>query len=254
MFYLTLPSNSSLDFFPENTLTHYKVRLPYTIALDGQWEVGLAEIQYPHTWYNVQGSACNIRVCSKPGGAISVDKALTLSNGYYQDVSTLVECINRQLSSKLDLPEEIAFRYDTITQKVALRITDAYRIKLDPGLHRLLGFDEKEDWLSSSHCQGRYVADLAQGFHNLYVYTDIVESRAVGDCLVPLLRIVPIQGNNGDVVDVVCNPVHYVPLQFKHFQTIDVYIRDDAGSPVPFERGKVVVTLHLRRRPWLAQR
>ena len=36
--------------------------------------------------------------------------------------------------------------------------------------------------------------DLEHGFHDLYVYCDIVQSQYVGDALVPLLRIVPVEG------------------------------------------------------------
>ena len=52
-FYLTLPSNSSMELYPDNTLAHYVTKLPQRIELDGQWEVGLVEIQYPHSWYNI---------------------------------------------------------------------------------------------------------------------------------------------------------------------------------------------------------
>ena len=53
-FYLHLPSNSSLDKFPTNTLTEYSVCLPQTISLTSDWEVSLTEIHYPHSWNNVQ--------------------------------------------------------------------------------------------------------------------------------------------------------------------------------------------------------
>ena len=53
MFYLTLPSNSSFDHFPNNTLSEYTTKLPQEINLEEFWEVGVAEIGYPHTWYNI---------------------------------------------------------------------------------------------------------------------------------------------------------------------------------------------------------
>ena len=53
-FYVALPSNASLAVFPNNTATSYRVKLPQTIDLDGNWEVGLYSITYPHTWYNLQ--------------------------------------------------------------------------------------------------------------------------------------------------------------------------------------------------------
>ena len=51
-FYVTLPSNSSMQYFPDNKTSNFVTKLPRTLQLDGEWEVGLAEIVYPHTWYN----------------------------------------------------------------------------------------------------------------------------------------------------------------------------------------------------------
>ena len=49
---MTLPSNTK---FEGNTTANFKVRLPQKVVLDGDWEVALVEIMYPHTWYNVTG-------------------------------------------------------------------------------------------------------------------------------------------------------------------------------------------------------
>ena len=53
-FYLTLPSNASLNEFPNNKTTSYRVKLPQSIDLEGVWEVGLYSISYPNTWYTLQ--------------------------------------------------------------------------------------------------------------------------------------------------------------------------------------------------------
>ena len=42
--------------------------------------------------------------------------------------------------------------------------------------------------------------------------------------------------------------VQYVTLVCKDFGTIEIDIRDDTGTLVPYERGKVTATLHFRRR------
>ena len=67
MFYLTLTSNSSMEYFPDNTVTKYTPSLPQTVDLDGSWEVGLAEIQYPHSWYNVKQSGMWLRLHNRRG-------------------------------------------------------------------------------------------------------------------------------------------------------------------------------------------
>ena len=47
-FYLTLPSHSSLQEFPQNANNNFKVRLPKVIRLDeGDWKVALASISLP---------------------------------------------------------------------------------------------------------------------------------------------------------------------------------------------------------------
>jgi hypothetical protein len=52
-FYLTHPSNASLDIFPDNInkTTSFRVILPQPVELDGNWEVRLYSISYPNTWY-----------------------------------------------------------------------------------------------------------------------------------------------------------------------------------------------------------
>ena len=62
MFYLTLPSNSYMDYFPDNKLTHFSTRLPQMMDLDGSWEIGLSEIQYPHSWYDIKKGEAWVQV------------------------------------------------------------------------------------------------------------------------------------------------------------------------------------------------
>ena len=71
-----------------------------------------------------------------------------------------------------------------------------------------------------------------------------MESRIVGDSLAPLLRSLPVGGSHGATVYDRFTNIHYVPL----FKLIEMNIKDDTGRFVPFEYGKVTMTLHFRRR------
>ena len=53
-FYLTLPSNSPMKYFPQNTVANFRVKLADRIVLLGQWEVALTGLHYPHTWSTVR--------------------------------------------------------------------------------------------------------------------------------------------------------------------------------------------------------
>ena len=43
-----------MKIYPSNTVTNFSTQLPDSLFLDGDWEVGLAEIQYPYTWDNIR--------------------------------------------------------------------------------------------------------------------------------------------------------------------------------------------------------
>jgi hypothetical protein len=54
--------------------------------------------------------------------------------------------------------------------------------------------------------------DVKKGLNSLYVYCPLVESRMVGDAHVPLLRIVPVEGRDGEMITRVFDPIQYCPV------------------------------------------
>jgi uncharacterized protein (UPF0248 family) len=82
-----------------------------------------------------------------------------------------------------------------------------------------------------------WVADVKKGLNILYVDCPLVEPRMVGDAQVPLFRIVPVEGRDGEMITRVFDPIQFCPLLQRRFQTVEIDIRDDTGSLVPFERG-----------------
>ena len=86
--------------------------------------------------------------------------------------------------------------------------------------------------------------DVNQGFYSLYVYCNLIEPRIIGDSEVPLLRIVPVEGHSGKMITKPYENIQYVPMLQKHFRTIEIDKKKDTGQRVPFELGKLVVTLH----------
>lgn len=61
-FYLTLMSNSSLNYYPENKTSTFTVHLPQKIQLLGEWSVALAELHYPYNFFNVTDGENNIYI------------------------------------------------------------------------------------------------------------------------------------------------------------------------------------------------
>ena len=78
----------------------------------------------------------------------------------------------------------------------------------------------------------------------IYVYCDIVQPQIVGDTSAQLLKSISAEGKLGDIIAKTFTNIQYVPIRTKSFEPVEVLLRNDTGDPVPFERGKVVITLH----------
>ena len=96
-----------------------------------------------------------------------------------------------------------------------------------------------------------YVADLTT-VSTIYVYCDIVQPQIVGDTSAQLLKSIPAEGTFGDIITKTFTNIQYVPMQRKLFEDVEILLRSDTGDPVPFERGKVVTTLHFRQHSYFS--
>ena len=113
-FYLTLASNASLDLHPDNTLTRYATALPQQISLSGQWECGLVEMQYTHSWYNVTSDNTWLGVTLD-----GVDFVVKIEAGYYDTPETLIRAINRSIRTVVK-EKKVKLSYSDITQNVTI--------------------------------------------------------------------------------------------------------------------------------------
>ena len=143
----------------------------------------------------------------------------------------------------------IFFKYNRINGKVSVKIPDipnkTITVMLTPALYGFLGYKDPQ---VRKDTKTTFVSDINQGFYSLFVYTDILEHRPVGDITAPLLRVIPVTGYQGDVITKTYENIQYFPIQKKQFDTIEIDIRTDMGKPVKFKNGKVLVTLHFRKR------
>ena len=82
-----------MKYFPSNTLTEYTTHLAKEIDLQGEWEVGLTEIQYPHAWYNITDSDEHHFSFSSDDGANWLN--CRIESGLYLNVEALLEAIQK---------------------------------------------------------------------------------------------------------------------------------------------------------------
>ena len=267
--FLTLPSNSSTDIYRENKLSDYTVHLPKEINLSGSWELGLFEILYPNSWYNIDTNKCYIFYRR---GAVQFFTVLTA--GYYQQPQYVVlqilhemkqkfQARNKTLVSEGVLTKPIDFLFDLTYNPQTQRTTVSIQYKngapmveregsMQPDvtvtfseqLASFLGFQKK-------HYPeiGEYISENVANVDTvnaIYVYCDVIEHRTVGHTLALLIGVLPVTGKSGAYVSKRYDKIQYHPILKKNFSNIHISLRDDQAKPICFRKGKVIVTLHLR--------
>lgn len=271
-FSIVLPSNSSMEMFPDNKTSSYKVVLPHTLKVDRErYEVALSEIQFPVTWYNMrEGKNFFVKTVHnvtdkefysyyerndmiplakehkfKPTpGTVKV----TIPPGHYSKPEEIVTLLNEKESKRL---RPIKFHYDSIGRRIKMTLEKHCTLKMSSSdIALCLGFhgQEYKTEKESKSFISESIASVTSMYHSIYVYTNIIENQHTGNFKVPLLRVVPVQANYGQLSCVNYDRPHYMPLSQSEIQTIEVDLRDDTGDLVSFESGKVVTTLLFRRK------
>lgn len=260
-FYLTLPSNSSAKYFPENTAAHFWTKLSKSYTLDGQWEVGLSSIVFPSRFGHKPIDSFSFKTFYfKNYHSLVGGFEHKIRGGVYASGSDLVDELNRQLrkpfrevvqEGRMGWNKVTKFRYDATTRKIFLNMTPALRMEFPNELAKLMGMEQNvlvnedadEDFLYESPNPCELDAEVSA----MYVYCDLIEEVPVGDSMVPLLAICDTQSTYGWTVHRRYEKPMYVPLKKRDFDTLEIDIRTNTGDPMPFLTGPLVVTLHFRK-------
>ena len=243
-FYMTLPSNSSTDVYPDNSPGHFYTNLPQTYTLN-EYEVGLSEIQFPSTLSNL---TTDMIIVYKHDYEDAL-KTYTLPSGLYDSPSTIAKELNRLIENKKHR-NKTKFVYNKSSRRTTLQVYKNEMILLTPSLSNLL---QLPDYLIEGPVTMISGGDMEVSGNSvsMYVYCDIVSHRQVGDTMVPLLRTIPITDKQGSVIYQIFEKPHYLPLSRSTFSTIEVLLSNGQGETPHFAGDiKTVVTLHLRPRKY----
>lgn len=273
-FYMTLLSNSSMDFHPQNKTSSFTVQLPRYMRLDGDWEVGLAEIQYPYTFYTVSEGHNDIHleitdvteaftkwVAANPKKLISEGKFPTstikckISQGYYSDVVDIISAVNDSISKATKVSK--VFEYDSKTRTAKASNTDVklngkfiQTCTLSERLGIQLGFPPRVDVFSVK--RSPYVTNIKFGVPDkMIIYCDIVEPQIFGDSFSRVLTSVNTLPEGeaffAKTISTYFNVPQYIPVQTRNFEAITIDIRDIEAKAMSFQYGTLSVKLHFRK-------
>ena len=88
--------------------------------------------------------------------------------------------------------------FNEINHTIAMKVKRNCKIIISPLLQSMLGF--RQDIFPPGEYVSDWVVDVKKGLTYLYVYCPLVEPRMVGDAQEPLLRMVPVEGRDGEMI------------------------------------------------------
>ena len=137
-FYVTLPSKSSMQYFPDNKTSNFVTKLSRALQLDGEWEVGLAEIDYLHAWYNIREGKNSVEIYA-PENFFLVFKTVeySIQPGYYEKVQDVIDAL---LKAGLANLTDVDVTYDDTSKRVSVKCAKGAVLKLRGDIARMFGF------------------------------------------------------------------------------------------------------------------
>ena len=97
-FYLYLPSNSSAAYHAAQTVANFKTTLAQPVLLEpGCWEVGLASLCYPRTWFNVKASEVFVTRPSAGGSVVTISAVFPAAR--YRNAKHLISAVSFGITS-----------------------------------------------------------------------------------------------------------------------------------------------------------
>ena len=190
-----------------------QIRNKREVSLEGELECALKEIHYPRTWASLFPHECTFVVDREEWGSAWEERRI--ETGYYFFPRELVNTINNAI--QLD---GVHFSYSETAQRVIVEIPPDCRIHFIEPLSSMLGLGHGNTMCESSMESGKFPIYLSRGIDSLYIYTDAVQTKLVGDTSVPLLRVVPVHVSYGSMVFKEYSSPVYSPLSKNMFSTI----------------------------------
>ena len=170
-FYISLESNADIQNHPANTANNFKVTLQTPIDLRGEWETGLAQIIFPHSWHEKiikENEDKHILFAIKlhvPGDgkgkdgkddptAYSYWRNLYIAPSNYHTIKDLVMAIRNTCESSKSLQVQFIYRgqvgQPVDTDYIRINCIDKVLLAINLDLAKILSYDvdkiRREKW------------------------------------------------------------------------------------------------------------
>ena len=270
-FYVTLPSNGSMDIYKNNKQSNYSNKLSIPLTLTSNYEVALVGISY-FEYIKVNMGKISFTNALDYNELLSLEVYVFESEPIEHFVQRINKAIDEKIVQKLYTQSNLKNSdFDKITeQTIKTNLKDKKRLNFEVKKNKLymivpenqfvkiegdllinyFDIGEKTSYNGLVEIEIKILSLYKQIniINVMYVYTDIIEDQIVGDQLVPLLRnIITHKKFNHPVSHEFENP-HYVRVNKSFISSINIDIRDTLGNNIQFSEkySQVICKLHFR--------
>lgn len=255
-FYVHLPSNSSHNFFPNNSASSFRTKLPSPLEFGStKYEVAITELSYIYSFQQLPEQADRRVEVSVEANKIEKEANKTpvnvfymfLKQKHYGDITQIVREINDGFPNLSRVKKIIT--YSAERRRVFFDFgQNIKKFKFSENLRQILGFSSTELTKTSvNYSLAENPVDLSLKQTRLFVYTDIIEPQIVGDTFAPLLTSTSFVGYERQPITHTFEP-KYLPLNRYFIDTIHILLCNEFGEQIYFDFGTASVTLHFRPR------
>jgi len=177
-FTMTLPSNSSMNYYEDNTAAQFTTKLAHTIELDGDWEVGLSSIGVPAEVENAIAKECYCNIYYED----VLKWTLTLPPGHYYRISHVIDALHSEQRRILEgkATQIVRFTHMNSRKRVMMSVHNSItaRVKFEFSLNlaRMIRFKAGTIYLGKDvPITGEKPLDLASNLNSFYVYCDLLQ-------------------------------------------------------------------------------
>lgn len=279
-FYVNVLSGCSMNLYPENTLSKFRVKLPYNIkfSLEDNWYVGITrfsctsikniqnkENSGPRIIFKFSSSKHNFTIVqilqAVPRFVASIDHSSFFNK--YTDTNTSLLEYNFQNKKFLEVYADRLRKTIKIPTEYVLSPRELFDIYFSQiiGKDRQIQVDYLRTWFKNRQEPFLVTPEVIKNYsplisdyeplNYLCIYTDMIKPRIIGDRLTRALYMQPIQNESDwssrNVIDV--KNVEYYPLEFIDMSEINILFADETGEQINFNNStfSTMVLLHFKR-------
>ena len=186
------------------------------------------------------------------------------SGGYFKSIGELLDSINFELNKHFFRAKNIEFKENVrnpatqykfrfeldYTGRVRFSVSDSgiqtYVVNLGVELLAKLGFTES---VTMQNSLATLYPNLNSGLETLFLYCDLMKpSRAVGQQMLQVLKILPVNQNNEDIAFYEPKHIEFFDICRNQISSISFEFRDTLGRLVDFKGGEIHIELYLKKK------